>query len=93
MKMVTSFPTPLVTETFSCLFATFLICPSIVRVVPSNFKLASAFAAFAVPSDVRILPVPVFAIVENPVPEVPEVPVEPEEPEDPDCPEDPDDPD
>jgi len=79
-----------VTETFICLFATFLICPSIVSVVPSNFKLASAFAAFDVPSEVNILLVPALAIVENPVPEVP---VEPEEPDDPVCPEEPDDPD
>jgi hypothetical protein len=76
----------LVTETFSCLLATFLICPFIVRVVPSNLRFDSAFAALAVPSEVYILLVPALAIVENPVPD------EPEEPDDPDCPEEPEDP-
>ena len=78
------------------MLAPFLICPSIVKIVPSTLSFASAFAELVVPSDVNILLVPALDIVENPVPDVPDDPVLPEDPEDPgapELPEDPEDPD
>jgi len=64
--------------------------PTTLSVVPSNVKLASAFAVFAVPREVRILLSAGFVIVLKPVPDVPELPLVPDDPDDPELPEDPD---
>ena len=64
-----------------------------VSVEPSNVRLFSATAAFAVPSDVRTRLSPAEDIVENPVPDEPDdpdVPLVPELPVDPDVPDEPD---
>ena len=54
--------------------------PVTANVEPSNVRLDSAFAAFTVPSDVKILLSEGLDIVLNPVPEVPDVPLVPEVP-------------
>ena len=55
-----------------------LALPVIVSIDPSNIKLASAFAAFDVPSDVSTLLSAAFAMVVNPVPLVPLLPAVPD---------------
>ena len=69
-----------------------LVLPVIVNVLPSNVKLASAFAVLVVPREVNTLLSTGLVIVLKPVPDVPLEPVEPDEPVDPDEPLEPVDP-
>jgi hypothetical protein len=51
------------------------VVPVKLSLLPSNVKLASAFAVFVVPNDVNILLSRVFVIVLNPDPLDPDVPL------------------